>query len=121
MTVSPTTRLALLLDGVACVLGGLAVLIPAVWDITSLPEGWRVAVGIALIMFGFAVLIGWKLPSRFTLLAAILGNVAWIIAGAFALLHTESNMGTSLVLAVMVADGIMAALQAKPLLQGGHL
>ena len=118
MTVSSTTRLALLLDGIGCVLGGLLVLIPAVWEVTSLPASWRSAVGIALIMFGVAVLIAWKLPSRATLLTAVLGNVAWIVAGAFALTRTESDFGTALVLAVMVADGIMAALHAQPILQG---
>lgn len=48
------------------------------------------------------------------ILAVVAGNVAWILAGAYALAVTESVVGGAIIGTVMVADAAMAWLQLSP-------
>lgn len=70
---------------------------------------------VALFMFSVLLVIAARYKHRVLIALAVLGNIAWVIAGAVALFVTGTFLGIALIAAVMAADAAMAWLQARAL------
>lgn len=116
ITTRITPNAALLIDAAGC-FGGASILLLAstVWNWTDLPEGWRIPVVVALFAFSVLLVIIARYRTRPLMALAILGNIAWIVAGAVALFVTGTLVGGLIIAAVMVADAIMAWFQSREL------
>lgn len=84
-----------------------------IWKWTDLPPNWRQPVIVALFLFAILLVIAARYQTRVLLTAAVLGNIAWVIAGMFALFETGTILGILIISVVILADAIMAWLQAK--------
>lgn len=112
-----TLNAALLIDAAACFAGACVLLLaPTVWSITDLPQNWRLPVVVALFAFSVLLVLVARYPTRPLVAMAVLGNLAWISAGAIALFVTGTLWGSVVIAAVMLADACMAWIQARPLL-----
>ncbi|MCO5219914.1 MAG: hypothetical protein M9953_02945 [Thermomicrobiales bacterium] len=108
-------RTACLLDAIGCAVGGVVLFIsPTVWSWLALPESWRIPVALMLLLFAGLAAAAYQIGIRQMILAVVAGNVAWILAGAYALAVTESVVGGAIIGTVMVADAAMAWLQLSP-------
>lgn len=111
-----TPNAALLIDAAACFAGASILLLSStVWSWSDLPAGWRLPVVVALFMFSVLLVIAARYKHRVLIALAVLGNIAWVIAGAVALFVTGTFLGIALIAAVMAADAAMAWLQARAL------
>lgn len=109
-----TTNAALLIDAAGCFAGAaMLTLVPSVWDWVNLPDHWRQPVVVALFLFSVLLVIAARYANRPLVVAAVAGNIAWIIAGGIALFETGSVTGGIIIAAVMVADAVMAWLQFR--------
>ena len=71
---------------------------------------WGALVGLAVLLVIIA-----RYRTRPVLALAVLGNLAWIAGGAIALFLTGTWLGSVIIAAVMVADALLAWLQARGL------
>lgn len=111
-----TPNVALLIDAAGCFVGAAALLLaPSLWEFADLPAGWRLPVIVALFLFSLILVAIARYPGRVSVSIAVLGNLAWILAGAFALVATGSIPGAAIIALVMVADAVMAWYQAQDL------
>lgn len=111
-----TANAALLIDAVGCFVGACIFLLSTTaWGWTDLPAGWRLPVVVSLIAFSGLLVIAARYQTRWLIALAVLGNVAWITGGAIALFVTGTWLGGAIIAVVMLADAMMAWLQAKPL------
>lgn len=113
-----TPRTALWLDAVGCGIGGvLLILSETIWSWTDLPESWRIPVAITLLVFAMTLVSAAIFQTRSLYTLAVAGNALWIIGGVIALFSSGTPLGWVIILVVIVADGAMAYLQSRPLLQ----
>lgn len=111
-----TPNAALLVDAAGCFAGAsLLILSSTIWSWTDLPADWRLPVAVALFVFSVLLVMVARYPVRPMIAIAVLGNIAWIIAGAVALVATDSILGMGIIALVMIADAIMGWFQAKGL------
>ena len=111
-----TPNAALLIDAAACFAGACILLLSTtVWNWTDLPAHWREPVVVALFTFSVLLVISARYKGRLLIGLAVLGNIAWITAGAIALFITGTLLGTVIIALVMIADAIMAWFQSKAL------
>lgn len=111
-----TPNAALLIDAAGCFAGAAILLLSStVWSWIDLPADWRQPVIVAL--FGFSVLLvgASRYQHRWMIALAVLGNIAWVTAGAIALFVTGTLTGMLIIAGVMAADSVMAWFQAKAL------
>lgn len=107
---------ALVLDAFGCLAGAVVLLlIPRVWHWIALPDDWRQPVAIALFAFALSLIAASLKPNRVMFALAVLGNIAWIGGGMIALFATDTWSGAILIAVVMLADGLMAWIQAHGL------
>lgn len=116
-----TPNAALLVDAAGCfAAAGVLVLSSTVWSWTDLPSGWRQPVLVLLFLFSVLLVVAARYQTRPLFALAILGNIAWIAGGTYALFATGTMLGAIIIGAVMLADAIMARLQAQAL-RGDHV
>ncbi len=109
-----TVNAALLVDAIGCFAGACLFLIStAAWSWTDLPGGWRLPVVVALFAFSVFLVIAAQNRHRMLVALAVVGNIAWITAGAIALFVTGTLVGGVIIALVMVADAAMAWLQSQ--------
>ena len=114
MTSRFTPNAALLVDAAGCFIGSCIFLLSeTAWGWTDLPGGWRQPVVAALFVFNVLLVIAARYASRPLITAAVIGNIAWIIGGAIALFVTGTVLGGAIIGVVMLADAVMAWLQAR--------
>ena len=111
-----TPNAALLLDAACCFAGACLFLISMrAWGWTDLPESWRLPVTVALFGFSVLLVIVARYRSRPMVALAVVGNLAWIAAGAGALFVTGTLLGSAIIALVMMSDAVLAWLQARAL------
>lgn len=111
-----TTNAALLIDAAGCFAGACLFLISSTaWSWLDLPGGWRLPVVVALFASSVYLVIAARYRHRTLIALAVILNIAWITAGAFALFITGTLLGGVIIALVMLADAIMAWLQARGL------
>ena len=112
MRLSSTT--SLLIDAIACFVGAILLFgAPEIWKWTDLPTNWREPVVWALLLFSILLIMAFSSESRLLLVLSVLGNIAWIIAGAIALTHTGTLLGVVIIALVMIGDAAMAWFQSR--------
>ena len=105
---------AVLIDAVACFAGAVLLFaIPQIWDWTDLSGDWREPVAWALLLFSILLILAFRTGSRLLLALAVIGNIAWIVAGAIALTHTGTLLGGVIIALVMIGDAAMAWFQSR--------
>lgn len=114
---APITRTVLLLDAIGCALGALLMLYSPVWDLLDLPDSTRMPIALALAAFAGLLMFTSQHPSDTSLTACAVGNVFWVVGGAFALAVIDQPVSYVIVLLVMIADAIMGWLQLQPVIQ----
>lgn len=112
MHISPAT--ALRIDAAGCFAGAAILFISTtVWSWTGLPSGARLPVAVCLFLFLLLLVAAERTRNRQLIALAVLGNLGWIAAGAWALFLTDSAVGGVLIAVVMIADALMAWLQSR--------
>lgn len=117
MKLGPLTHTVLLLDAIGCAIGSLLVLFSPVWDLLDLPDDARMPIALALAAFAGLLYATAREPSDALLTACAVGNVFWVVGGAFALAIVDRPISYVIILAVMVADALMGWLQLQPVIQ----
>lgn len=111
-----TTNAALLVDAAGCFAGACVFLISTTaWGWTDLPDTWRLPVVVVLFAFSVFLVIAARYRHRVLVAVAVLGNIAWVTAGAIALFVAGTLLGGIIIALVMAADAVLAWLQARGL------
>ena len=114
MAIRISSSTALLIDAIACFLGTLLLnAVPKIWQWTDLPTNWREPVIWALLLFSILLATAFRMEYRFLVVLSVLGNIAWIIAGAITLTHTGTLLGGVIIAIVMIGDAAMAWIQSR--------
>ena len=114
MAIRISSSTALLIDAIACFLGTLLLnAVPKIWQWTDLPTNWREPVIWALLLFSIRLITAFRMEYRLLLALAVIGNIAWIVAGAIALTHTGTLLGGVIIALVMIGDAEMAWFQSR--------
>lgn len=118
VTARITVNAALLVDAVGCFAGACLFLISTTaWGWTDLPDAWRLHVVVALFAFSVVLVVAARYKHRALVALAVLGNIGWVTAGAIAIFATGTLVGGVIIAVVMVADALLAWLQARGLVQ----
>lgn len=103
-----------MLDAIGCAIGGILLISPTVWSWLALPDSWRIPTALLLLLFAGLAATAYLVGTRHLILAVVAGNVAWILAGTYALAVADSLLGGTIIAVVIVADAAMAWLQLSP-------
>ena len=111
-----TLNAALLINAAACLAGASVLLLSkTVWDRFDLPADWRQPVIVALFGFSVFLVVAARYQQRILIALAVLGNITWVIAGTIALFVTGTWLGGIIIALVILADSVMAWMQARAL------